>query len=184
MILFQIFRRLQFQYFVLQGDSDHLIYLCLETVAAGHSVLIFCPTKNWCESLAMSVAEEFRTIGKSSNLHFVLFACLCVCVCNSEGVLAGVNRDPNAPESLPYKLRQELDANAIMQTLEQLKRCPAGLDDLLARTVSFGVSFHHAGEFLCFSSSCTPPWFNLKFLREKDMQSCLPITAQCIWSEI
>ena len=40
------------------GDSD-VVPLCLETIAIGCSVLIFCPTKNWCEKLADSIAREF-----------------------------------------------------------------------------------------------------------------------------
>lgn len=32
-----------------------------------------------------------------------------------------------------------------MELLEQLKYCPVGLDQILRKTVSFGVSFHHAG---------------------------------------
>lgn len=32
-----------------------------------------------------------------------------------------------------------------MEVLEQLKYCPVGLDDILRKTVSFGVAFHHAG---------------------------------------
>lgn len=42
-------------------------------------------------------------------------------------------------------LRQQLDATLISETLEQLKRSPAGLDNVLRNTVSFGISFHHAG---------------------------------------
>ena len=43
----------------LQGDEEQVIPLCLETVEEGCSVLIFCPTKNWCEKLADSIAREF-----------------------------------------------------------------------------------------------------------------------------
>lgn len=32
-----------------------------------------------------------------------------------------------------------------MELLEQLKYCPVGLDEILRKTVSFGVAFHHAG---------------------------------------
>lgn len=42
-------------------------------------------------------------------------------------------------------LRERLDSTAIRETLEQLKRCPIGLDKVLKSTVSFGVAFHHAG---------------------------------------
>jgi hypothetical protein len=48
----------------LQNDTDHLVYLSLETVINGHSVLVFCPTKNWCETLADTVAKEFFNLGK------------------------------------------------------------------------------------------------------------------------
>jgi len=41
------------------GDDGDMIPLCLETVSAGCSVLVFCPTKNWCEKLADSIAREF-----------------------------------------------------------------------------------------------------------------------------
>ena len=41
------------------GDDGDVIPLCLETISDGCSVLIFCPTKNWCEKLADSIAREF-----------------------------------------------------------------------------------------------------------------------------
>lgn len=42
-----------------KNDEDHIIPLCLETIGDGCSVLIFCPTKNWCEKLADTIAREF-----------------------------------------------------------------------------------------------------------------------------
>ncbi|XP_044743905.1 DNA polymerase theta-like [Chrysoperla carnea] len=42
-------------------------------------------------------------------------------------------------------LREQLKTNSIIEVLEQLKRCPVGLDTILKITVSFGVAFHHAG---------------------------------------
>ena len=38
--------------------------LCLETVLEGFSVLVFCPSKAWCENLASAVAKEFYQIGR------------------------------------------------------------------------------------------------------------------------
>ena len=46
----------------VKGDEDMVIPLCLETVRGGHGVLVFCPTKNWCEQLADSIAREAYNI--------------------------------------------------------------------------------------------------------------------------
>lgn len=50
----------------LQADDDHVVSLCLETVLDGHMVLVFCPTKNWCEKLAETVAREFTRFAQLS----------------------------------------------------------------------------------------------------------------------
>lgn len=47
----------------LKTDSDNILQLCLETIQESCSVLIFCPTKNWCENLAQQVATGFFKIG-------------------------------------------------------------------------------------------------------------------------
>lgn len=38
-----------------------------------------------------------------------------------------------------------MNSEAITEALQQLERCPVGLDAILKKTVSFGVAFHHAG---------------------------------------
>ena len=38
------------------SDEEGLAQLCQETITEGHSVLVFCPTKSWCESLAKKLA--------------------------------------------------------------------------------------------------------------------------------
>jgi hypothetical protein len=48
---------------------------------------------------------------------------------------------------LGQQLREQLNSNAIAEALEQLQRCPVGLDKVLQCTVAFGVAFHHAGKF-------------------------------------
>ncbi|XP_044010406.1 DNA polymerase theta [Aphidius gifuensis] len=96
------------------NDSDNIIQLCLETILEGHSVLIFCPTKNWTESLAQQLSSVISQLGRQNN-------------------------------ELGIALRKQLNTETIMETLEQLKRSPVGLDSVLNKTVSFGVAFHHAG---------------------------------------
>ncbi|XP_024946082.1 DNA polymerase theta isoform X2 [Cephus cinctus] len=51
----------------LSADSDDIIQLCIETIANGHSVLIFCPTKNWCEKLALQLASMFFKLGRGEH---------------------------------------------------------------------------------------------------------------------
>lgn len=46
----------------IKGDDDHIVSLCYETVKEGRSVLLFCPSKNWCEKLADSIAREFYNL--------------------------------------------------------------------------------------------------------------------------
>ncbi|CAG9765307.1 unnamed protein product [Ceutorhynchus assimilis] len=95
-------------------DTDNILQLCLETIKDSCSVLIFCPTKNWCENLAQQLAAAFWKIG------------------NSQTMLGEV-------------LRSQINTNLILEVFEQLKLCPVGLDEVLKKTVSFGIAFHHAG---------------------------------------
>lgn len=99
----------------VKGDDDHIVSLCFETVQDGHSALLFCPSKNWCEKLADTIGREFY------NLHH-------------KEMQAG-----SAVQSI--SLKQE----GLQDVVAQLKRTPAGLDQVLQRTVPWGVAFHHAG---------------------------------------
>lgn len=47
----------------LGTDTDNILQLCLETIKDSCSVLIFCPTKNWCENLALQISSAFFKIG-------------------------------------------------------------------------------------------------------------------------
>ncbi|KAM9450755.1 DNA polymerase theta isoform 2-T2 [Clarias gariepinus] len=99
----------------VKGDDDHIVSLCFETVQAGHATLLFCPSKNWCEKLADSIAREFY------NLHHL----------------------EKQSESGVHSVALNLEA--LQDVMAQLKRTPAGLDEILKRTVPWGVAFHHAG---------------------------------------
>ncbi|GJQ84592.1 putative DNA-directed DNA polymerase [Trypoxylus dichotomus] len=99
----------------LETDTDNILQLCLETIANSCSVLIFCPTKNWCESLAHQIAVAIFKLGT------------------------------NTTSTYSKCLHDQLNPENISEVLEQLKRCPVGLDKVLNKTISFGVAFHHAG---------------------------------------
>lgn len=98
----------------LTSEGDNVLNICLETIKDGCSILIFCMTKNWCESLAQSIAASFYKIG-------------------CEDSEAG------------HILRNQLKTDNIQEVLEQLKNSPVGLDQVLKKTISFGVAYHHAG---------------------------------------
>ncbi|XP_063060010.1 DNA polymerase theta [Engraulis encrasicolus] len=99
----------------VKGDDDHIVSLCLETVQEGHSVLLFCPSKNWCEKLADSIAREFYNLRHQDK--------------------EGSSGPP------PVSIKRE----GLLDVVAQLKRSPAGLDHVLQRTVPWAVAFHHAG---------------------------------------
>lgn len=98
----------------LTAEGDNVLKICLETIKSGCSILIFCMTKKWCESLAQSISSSFYKLGcEDSEAGFVL--------------------------------RSQLKTDNILEVLEQLKNCPVGLDQILKKTISFGVAYHHAG---------------------------------------
>ena len=40
------------------SDEEGLANLCQETISEGHSVLVFCPTRSWCENLAKRLSTS------------------------------------------------------------------------------------------------------------------------------
>ncbi|KAJ8675482.1 hypothetical protein QAD02_011268 [Eretmocerus hayati] len=96
------------------NDTDNVIQLCIETINGGHGVLIFCPTKNWCEKLALQLAASFFQLGRDNTHHGQI-------------------------------LRNNINLTSVQEVLVQLQHSPVGLDNVLKKTVSFGIAFHHAG---------------------------------------
>ncbi|XP_041351343.1 DNA polymerase theta-like [Gigantopelta aegis] len=110
---------------VCKGDEDHIIPLCLETVLAGHAVLIFCPTKNWCEKLCETIAREFYMMMKNPPT-------------------AATDKGQGFQKASEL-FRIPLNATALRDVYLQLQRTPVGVDSTLGKTVPYGVAFHHAG---------------------------------------
>ena len=91
---------------------------------AGHSVLIFCPTKNWCETLADTISKQFLNLGRP----------------NTSG-----RHESESTKAIRDHLQRELDGHKLKEVLDQLERSPVSLDPILKKTIRFGVAFHHAG---------------------------------------
>ncbi|RUS83890.1 hypothetical protein EGW08_008371 [Elysia chlorotica] len=105
-------------------DSDHIIALCLETVTDGNAVLIFCPTKNWCEKLCETIAKKFYSLK------------------HQQQQAAKSSTDMQQEEEISDGC---LDRFKLAETVEQLRRCPVGIDPMLSRCILNGVAYHHAG---------------------------------------
>ncbi|XP_057553521.1 DNA polymerase theta [Hippopotamus amphibius kiboko] len=101
----------------VKGDEDHVVSLCYETICDNHSVLLFCPSKKWCEKLADIIAREFYNLHRQAK---------------------GLVRSSELPPVI-------LEQKGLLEVMDQLKRLPSGLDSVLQKTVPWGVAFHHAG---------------------------------------
>ncbi|XP_040477243.1 DNA polymerase theta [Ursus maritimus] len=101
----------------VKGDEDHVVSLCYETICDNHSVLLFCPSKKWCEKLADIIAREFY---------------------NRHHQAKGLVRSSELPPVI-------LEQKGLLEVMDQLKRSPSGLDSVLQKTIPWGVAFHHAG---------------------------------------
>jgi DNA polymerase theta len=55
-------RKVDSPMFPARQDQDNVAHLCLETILEGYSVIVFCPTKDWCEKLSMSIANCIRVL--------------------------------------------------------------------------------------------------------------------------
>ena len=49
-------------------DEEDLVCICRERLLSGHSVLIFCPTKDWCEKLSLNLARRQLMTGSRTGL--------------------------------------------------------------------------------------------------------------------
>ena len=102
-------------------------------------MLVFCPTKQWCETLARSVsAAPFLQHTSTARA--------------SEAKIPARPSEPEIPAraSKPEMLVEEkekfsLECVALQGVVEQLRRTQVGLDGILEKTVPHGVGFHHAG---------------------------------------
>lgn len=55
------------EYTIIENDQDNIAQLCIETIVNTAAVIVFCPSKDWCESLALHVAQNIYKLGKSQT---------------------------------------------------------------------------------------------------------------------
>ncbi|KAL1475138.1 hypothetical protein MTO96_037503, partial [Rhipicephalus appendiculatus] len=113
-------------------DPEGLLALCLETWAEGHALVVFCPTRRWCEALAASLSRSLQQIvtgadnpGMFGDLWFVL----------------KVSHDGNWQRSCAPGISAETGQRLV----ERLRSTPGAMDPALALCLSMQVAFHHAG---------------------------------------
>ncbi|XP_031620779.1 DNA polymerase theta isoform X2 [Contarinia nasturtii] len=102
------------EYSMIENDPDHIAQLCIETIVNGAAVIIFCPSKDGCENLALHVAQNIYKLGKSQT-------------------------------NIGERIRKAINMPLIEEVKGHLRNSSAGLDSILEKTISYGVSFHHAG---------------------------------------
>lgn len=47
-----------------QNDQENVGQMCIETITEGSAVIVFCPSKDWCETLSLHVAGLIYRLGK------------------------------------------------------------------------------------------------------------------------
>jgi len=105
----------------IEKDYDDLCYICIDSIAEGHSVLVFCESKRECELMAANLASQIKISGNKLQSNI-----------------------PSQVE-ISKKLRDQLSPAKLLDVVSKLKKCPAGADKELVRSLAFGVAFHHAG---------------------------------------
>jgi superfamily II RNA helicase len=149
-------------------DPDGLVALCCETVLTDRkSVIIFFPTKKWCETASVLIADAFQRIRENDDktmrafIHET-FGLGVADASTSSATASSIGRTTDAPSAPPPELSlrgRSYSADACVQYISAeteraskcrrlmltLADCSVGACRTLQRTVLHGVAYHHAG---------------------------------------
>ena len=106
----------------LDEDKEGVLALIMETVVINKSVMLFCPTKNRCETLCESIAKRIKEYESSSFPPSLLALKQGIDKVNTHAIAIG---------------RQSI--------VDELKHTAVGVCPKLKETIKFGVAYHHAG---------------------------------------
>ena len=106
----------------IKSEDAPLIYSAIETVASGHSALVFCPTKLTAENLCRIIAEQIFEFGSGKKFP-------------TNARIGKIGAD----------LKENIDREKINMLLEAFKQTVTDYDNDLRLSLRFGVAFHHAG---------------------------------------
>jgi len=105
---------------LLSEGCVHVVYMCMLGSQAGHSVLIFCGTKRWCEDTARQIAKHITVPERAMP-----------------GAAAGGGAGDDEDDPSGHVPRAQL--------LTELTRAVAKPDEVLKEVLPAGVAFHHSG---------------------------------------
>jgi DNA polymerase theta len=110
-----------------KDDPEGLFSLCLETILIGKSVVVFCPSKKWCQDCSEYLCRSLNSIPKESELGTKLLSLV-----DTTNI-----KDDNG-------IIKSLKASRF-SLIEDLRNSAVGICPILKGTIKFGVSYHHAG---------------------------------------
>ena len=104
-------------------DTEILVSLCLETISAGKSVLLFCPSKKRCEVCAEMISKSIQE-PKNPKLLILIEALNQRMSSTKIGTTTQLGR---------------------LHVLEMLKNSSVGLCSTIQKLILNGIAYHHAG---------------------------------------
>jgi superfamily II RNA helicase len=134
------------------ADADGMVSLAAQTVIGhGRSVIVFCPTKSWCDRAATLIAQALGTLREAEQSTILtLLGAASSSTSSGSGSSSGGSSPAPAPaldralclSRLSAEAGRGAAAGALLASLQQ---CAAGVCPVLLRTLPQGVAYHHAG---------------------------------------
>jgi superfamily II RNA helicase len=137
-------------------DEDGLLAMCLETMSAGKSVLVFCSSKEQCSKTAQRWSAYYsRLVDVQQQLQYSTSSLAPDSNTGRPSTHAFLPASAvygaggaTCPSTLPGRLAPTPTVevmNARKDVLKQLSACSVGLCSSLKQTIIYGAAHHHAG---------------------------------------